>query len=162
MHRFELRVRYGDTDQMGWAYYGNYLRWFEIGRAEMLRSLGRSYRSIEEDDGVLLPVLEARCRYLQGARYDENVTIETGVLWVSRATMRFGYRLLGESGATLAMGFTEHCCTDRAARPVRPSPALRDLLERSPRVPAELAPLLEGRAGEPPGTRQYGTTGLRS
>ena len=73
MHRFELRVRYGDTDQMGWVYYGNYLRWFEIGRAEMMRSLGRSYREVEEIDGVLLPVLDARCRYYRGARYDERV-----------------------------------------------------------------------------------------
>lgn len=146
MHRFEIRVRYGDTDQMGWVYYGNYLRWFEIGRTEMLRSLGRSYRSIEEEDGILLPVLEARCRYLQGARYDESVTIETGVLWVARATVRFGYRLVGESGKALALGFTEHCCTDRSARPVRPSVALRQLLECSPKVPPDLAPDLEGRA----------------
>ena len=146
MHRFEIRVRYGDTDQMGWAYYGNYLRWFEIGRAEMLRSLGRSYRSIEEDDGILLPVLEARCRYRQGARYDELVTIESGVLSVARATIRFGYRLIGEGGKPLALGFTEHCCADRDARPVRPSPALLELLERSPRVPPELAAAMQGHA----------------
>ena len=63
MHRFAIRVRYGDTDQMGVAYYGNSLRWFEIGRAEMMRSLGSTYRSIEES-GVRLPVVEARCRYL--------------------------------------------------------------------------------------------------
>ncbi len=146
MHRFEVRVRYGDTDQMGWAYYGNYLRWFEIGRAEMLRALGRSYRSIEEDDGILLPVLEARCRYLQGARYDETVIIETGVLWVRRAKVRFGYRLVGEAGKPLAVGFTEHCFTDHQARPKRPTPALKDLLERSPRVPTEWASELEGRS----------------
>ncbi|MEO5989172.1 MAG: thioesterase family protein [Candidatus Eisenbacteria bacterium] len=145
MHRFDVRVRYGDTDQMGWVYYGNYLRWFEIGRAEMLRSIGRTYRSIEEDDGILLPVLEARCRYLQGARYDELVTIETGVLSMSRATVRFGYRLISENGNPLAMGFTEHCCTDRNARPVRPSLVLRGLLERSPQVPPDLALALEGR-----------------
>lgn len=144
MHRFDIRVRYGDTDQMGWAYYGNYLRWFEIGRAEMLRSLGRSYRSIEEDDGILLPVLEARCRYLRGARYDELVTIESGVLSATRATIRFGYRLLDSGENTLAFGFTEHCYTDSKARPVRPSAALRALIERAPRVPAELAPALEG------------------
>ncbi len=146
MHRFEIRVRYGDTDQMGWAYYGNYLRWFEIGRAEMLRSLGRSYRSIEEDEGVLLPVLEARCKYLQGARYDDLVTIESGVLWVARATLRFGYRLLDPAGRVMALGFTEHCCTDRHARPLRPPAALRELLERSPQVPPELGAQLEGTA----------------
>jgi len=98
MHRFELRVRYGDTDQMGWAYYGQYMRWFEIGRAEMMRSLGRSYALVEREDGVLLPVLDARCRYFHGARYDERITIETGVLDQGRATIRFGYRVLGEDG----------------------------------------------------------------
>ena len=93
MHRFAIRVRYGDTDQMGFAYYGNYLRWFEIGRAEMLRSLGRSYRDIESL-GIWLPVLEAKCRYLKPARYDDEVVIETGVLALGRASVRFGYRVV--------------------------------------------------------------------
>ena len=85
MHRFQFRVRYGDTDQMGMAYYGNYLRWFEIGRAEMMRSLGMSYRAVEEA-GIRLPVLEARCRYLKPARYDDLVAIETGVARLGRAS----------------------------------------------------------------------------
>ena len=138
MHRFELRVRYGDTDQMGWAYYGNYLRWFEIGRAEMLRSLGRSYRQVEDEDGVLLPVLDARCRYFHGARYDERVTIETGVLDLGRATLRFGYRVRGEDGERCALGYTEHCVVTRDAKPVRPPAGLAALLERAPRADDEL------------------------
>ena len=85
MHRFTIRVRYGDTDQMGFAYYGNYLRWFEIGRAELMRSLGLSYRDIEAR-GVWLPVLEARCRYLRPARYDDEVVIETGIRELGRAS----------------------------------------------------------------------------
>ncbi len=144
MHRFELRVRYGDTDQMGWVYYGNYLRWFEIGRAEMMRALGRSYRSVEETDGILLPVLEARCRYFHGARYDELVAIETGVLTQSRATIRFGYRIVGEDGTRCAIGHTEHCCTNRDAKLVRPPADLVALLERAPRVPEDLAAELRG------------------
>jgi acyl-CoA thioester hydrolase len=64
MHRYTLRVRYADTDQMGWAYYGQYFRWFEIGRAEMLRSLGVSYREVEDRIGMRLPVRDARCHYL--------------------------------------------------------------------------------------------------
>ena len=141
MHRFELRVRYGDTDQMGWAYYGNYLRWFEIGRAEMMRSLGRSYREVEERDGVLLPVLDARCRYFHGARYDERVTIETGVLDIARASLRFGYRILGEDGERCALGYTEHCVVNRDAKPVRPPAELAALIETAPRVDAELMAL---------------------
>ncbi len=139
MHRFELRVRYGDTDQMGWVYYGHYLRWFEIGRAEMMRALGRSYRSVEQDDGVLLPVLDARCRYFHGARYDELVTIESGVLDVGRATLRFGYRILGEDGARCALGYTAHCVVGREAKPMRPPATLAALFAAAPRVDAELA-----------------------
>lgn len=142
MHRFEIRVRYGDTDQMGWVYYGNYLRWFEIGRAEMLRSLGRSYREVEEDLGILMPVLEARCRYFHGARYDERVTIETGLLDNARATMRFGYRVRGEDGEVCAVGLTGHCFTTRDAKLVRPPAMLRDLLGVAPKVDAELRGLL--------------------
>jgi acyl-CoA thioester hydrolase len=134
MHRFALRVRYADVDQMGWVYYGNYLRLFEVGRAEMIRSLGRSYREIEDQDGVLLPVLDARCRYLHGARYDEQVTIETGVLDAGRATVRFGYRVLGEDGEACALGYTEHCMVDRAGRPVRPPAELARLLATAPRA----------------------------
>src|ERR1044071_2652281 len=107
MHRFELRVRYGDTDQMGFAYYAHYLRWFEIGRAEMLRAVGRSYREIEAD-GVSLPVLEAWCRYREPARYDDALAIETGVLERGRASVRFGYRVR-RGDQELAIGFTEHC-----------------------------------------------------
>ena len=138
MHRFEVRVRYADTDQMGWAYYGQYMRWFEIGRAELMRSLGMSYAEVEKKAGVLLPVLDARCRYFHGARYDERITIETGVLDHGRATIRFGYRVLGEDGERCALGYTEHCVVTPEARPVRPPEALVALLKRAPRADDEL------------------------
>jgi len=127
-HRYEVRVRYGDTDQMGFAYYANYLRWFEIGRAEMLRSLGTSYREVEES-GVLLPVLEARCRYLKPARYDDRVMIETRVAELRRASVKFEYRILrAEDDVLLANGTTEHCFLDPEGRPGRPTPHLLGLL----------------------------------
>lgn len=150
MHRFEIRVRYADVDQMGWAYYGNYLRWFEIGRAEMMRSLGRSYRSIEDDEGVLLPVLEAAVRYRRGARYDEAIAIETGVLALARARVRFGYRIAGADGGTCAVGRTEHAYVTRDGRPVRPPAALLALLDAAPRVPEPLAREIAGSDGSPP------------
>jgi acyl-CoA thioester hydrolase len=119
---------------MGFAYYANYLRWFEVGRAEMMRALGMSYREVEAS-GVSLPVLEAHCRYLQAARYDDEVTIETGVAELKRASVRFGYRVTrAGDGATLALGTTEHCFMGRDGRPVRPPAALADLLERAPRA----------------------------
>ena len=134
MHRFTIRVRYADTDQMGFAYYGNYLRWFEVGRAELLRSLGRSYREIE-DQGVRLPVLAAHCRYLRPARYDDLLAVETGVLVLGRAQVRFGYRIiLSETGERLAFGWTEHCFMGHDGRPRRPTPELAGLLKAAPRV----------------------------
>jgi acyl-CoA thioester hydrolase len=134
MHRFTLRVRYGDTDQMGFAYYANYLRWFEIGRAELMRSLGKSYRDVEAD-GVSLPVVEARCRYLEPARYDDEIAIETGVKDLRRASVRFAYRVVRVAdGARLAHGETEHAFLDRSGKPVRAPAALATLLERAPRA----------------------------
>ena len=143
MHRFPLRVRYADTDRMGFAYYGHYLRWFEIGRAEMLRSLGRSYRAIEEEVGVLLPVREARCRYLRGARYDDALVVETGIAARSRAGVTFAYRIVPEAeGAPHAVGSTEHFFMDRSGRPVRPAAEVEELLARAPLAPSELLALL--------------------
>jgi acyl-CoA thioester hydrolase len=134
VHRFSVRVRYADTDQMGVAYYGHYLRWFEVGRAEMLRSLGWSYRDVEAD-GTLLPVVEARCRYLKPARYDDLIAIETGVAELGRATVLFGYRVIREGDEELlAVGSTEHCFLDPGGRPMRPPERLRELLARAPRA----------------------------
>lgn len=136
MHGYVVRVRYGDTDQMGFAYYAHYLRWFEIGRAEMLRALGWSYRGVEES-GIQLPVVEARCRYLKPARYDDEVRIETGVLELRRASVRFRYRIVrAGDGELLATGETEHCFLDRAGRPARPPGRLAELLERAPQASA--------------------------
>ena len=136
MHRHVVRVRYGDTDQMGFAYYANYLRWFEIGRAEMLRDLGMSYRAVEEA-GIQLPVLEALVRYLEPARYDDAVAIETGVAELRRASVRFGYRVVRETdGRLLAWGHTEHCFLGRDGRPTRPTEALARLMDQAPRAAA--------------------------
>lgn len=129
-HRFTFRVRYADTDQMGVAYHGNYLRWFEVGRAEMIRALGMSYREVEER-GVRLPVLEARCRYVRAARYDDLLRVESTLAGVGRASVRFTYRVVRETdGELLASGETEHCFLDREGRPVRPPPWLLELFTR--------------------------------
>jgi len=135
MHRFPLRVRYADTDQMGFAYYGHYLRWFEIGRVELLRSLGMRYRDLDAS-GVWLPVLEARCRYLKPARYDDLLAVETGVLRQARASVEFGYRVVreGDSPEILAVGSTDHCFMGSDGRPLRPPRELAEILARSPRA----------------------------
>jgi len=127
MVRTQLRVIYGDTDQMGVVYYANYLRFFEAGRAEFMRSKGLSYRDFEADHGLLLPVTEAGVQYRQPARYDDLVTIETALREVRRASAVFGYRILrGEE--LLATGHTLHACLDRGGRIQRMPRELLDLI----------------------------------
>jgi acyl-CoA thioester hydrolase len=124
----EQRVLYGDTDAMGVAYYANYLKWFEIGRTELFRRVGSSYRELEER-GCFLPVHEAYCRYLQPARYDDVIRIETRFSLSGRARLRFDYRLFSrDTDALLAEGYTVHACTDGNGRPIKPPAHLRELL----------------------------------
>jgi acyl-CoA thioester hydrolase len=128
--RFVVRVRYADTDQMGMAYHGNYVRWFEVGRTEMLRARGMSYREVEQA-GIRMPVLEVSCRYLEPARYDDELGIETVLVERGRASLRFEYRVVREAdGELLACGMTRHCFLDLAGRPVRPPAFFVELLER--------------------------------
>ena len=138
-HIATIRVRYAETDQMGVVYYANYFVWFEIGRVELMRSLGFKYRELEEQDQCFLPVVEANCRYRAPARYDDVLTLETRVLNQRTSMIRFGYRLLrempnrtGEQGpALLAEGETVHVVVDRAMQktvlPDRFAAALRTL-----------------------------------
>jgi acyl-CoA thioester hydrolase len=129
-HAYELPVRYGDTDQMGVAYYANYLYWFEIARTEWLRAHGKSYRELEAE-GVILPVTEAHCRYLASARYDDRLRLWSWVGELGRATLQFDYRIeRADDAKLLAVGYTRHCFIDRAGRPVRIAGALHDLLAR--------------------------------
>ena len=115
MVRCELRVIYGDTDQMGVVYYANYLRWFEAGRTEFLRAKGLSYSEFEAREKLVLPVAEAGVKYLNGARYDDLVTVETRMVLARRASARFEYAIKrGED--LLATGFTVHACVDGKGR----------------------------------------------
>ena len=76
-HQTRLRVRYAETDQMGVVYYANYLVWMEVARVEYCKVLGFRYKDMEMEDGVLLAVVEANCRYIYPARFDEEVLVET-------------------------------------------------------------------------------------
>jgi len=126
MVRTELRVIYGDTDQMGVVYYANYLRYFEAGRNEFIRAKGLRYRDFEERHQLTLPVVEASVQYRVPARYDDLVAVETFLTEVRRASARFGYRLL-RGQELLATGYTRHACVDLGGR-VQRMP--RELLER--------------------------------
>ncbi len=116
-HTVSIRVRYAETDQMGVVYYANYFVWFEVGRVELMRSLGFDYKQLEEQEQCFLPVVEANCRYRAPARYDDLLTLETRVLNLRSSVVRFGYRLLREvegAAVLLAEGETVHVVVDRA------------------------------------------------
>ena len=131
--RFVIRVRYADTDQMGMAYHGNYARWFEVGRTEMLRAQGMSYREVEQA-GFRMPVLELHCRFLKPARYDDELAIDTTLAEVGRASLCFEYRVVrAADGELLAGGMTRHCFLDAVGRPTRPPRFFVELLERARR-----------------------------
>src|SRR6202162_2575773 len=107
-----LRVRYAETDQMGVVYHSNHFIWFEVGRVELLRQLGFSYRDMESKDGRFIAVAEAKCRYRAPARYDEEVLVRTELLNVRDSVVHFGYELRrAEDGALLGEGETTHLGT---------------------------------------------------
>ena len=129
-YRTTYRVIYGDTDNMGVAYYANYLRWFEIGRTEMFRDLGLAYREVESR-GIFLPVSEAHCKYLAPARYDDVLVIETTLDTAFRAGMKMDYRVLRQTDETLlAEGYTKHAYLNSDGRVVRPPRFLTELIQQ--------------------------------
>jgi acyl-CoA thioester hydrolase len=112
MAKTEIRVIYGDTDQMGVVYYGNYLRFFEAARSDFLRDKGARWRDVERTHGVYLPVVEAKVNYKRPAFYDDLLVIETMLAELGRASLRFEYRVLRVDDL-LATGHTVHACVDK-------------------------------------------------
>jgi acyl-CoA thioester hydrolase len=133
----EVRVRYAETDQMGIVYYANYLVWFEIGRVELLRSLGLAYSQLETEHQCILPVVEAKCRYRSPARYDDRILIQTRPAMLRGPVLKFAYRILrkaaeGQEPTLLAEGETIHVvCDDQLNKKPLPetyAAALRTLM----------------------------------
>lgn len=128
-HQTSYRVIYGDTDNMGIAYHANYFRWFEIGRTEMLRHLGMTYKTIEKK-GYFFPVADVRCRFMAPVHYDDILIIETTLDDTVRAGLKFDYNIFSEDGRTaFARGYTKHACLDLTGRVVRPPHFLRKLFD---------------------------------
>ena len=126
MVSMQVRVIYGDTDQAGIVYYGNYLRFFEAARNEFIRAKGLTYRAFEAEHRMRLPVVEAHVEYKQPARYDDLVTVEIALAEVRRASARFAYRVVRDADL-LATGHTVHACVDLEGR-IQRMP--KDLLAR--------------------------------
>ncbi|HEY7514087.1 MAG TPA: thioesterase family protein [Vicinamibacteria bacterium] len=128
MSTSRVRVRYAETDQMGIAYHGRYFEWFEVGRTDLLRGLGRTYRDLEIE-GLRLPVIEASARFLSPARYDDVLDIHTSVASLGGARIAFAYEVRREgTEAPLATGRTTHAAVGREGRPRRLPGDLRRLL----------------------------------
>jgi acyl-CoA thioester hydrolase len=123
----KIRVRYGETDQMGYMYYGNYAEFYEVGRVEMLRSLGLTYRGMEES-GIMMPVLEMKCKYLKPARYDEEITVKVIMDKMPGVKIHFRYELFNEKEELIHQGETLLVFVNMATnRPCLPS---ADFLEK--------------------------------
>jgi acyl-CoA thioester hydrolase len=130
-HRTTYRVIYGDTDNMGQAYYGNYFRWFEIGRSEMFRSLGLAYKAVE-DNGIFLPVSEAHCKYARPAKYDDVLVIGTSLDPKIKAGLKFDYKIYQEDEKTvLARGYTKHPCINQEGKVVRPPAFINKIIAKT-------------------------------
>jgi acyl-CoA thioester hydrolase len=123
----KIRVRYGETDQMGYCYYGNYAQFYEVGRVEALRNLGFSYRSLE-DDGIALPVLEFKIKYLKPAYYDDLLTVKTTVHGITGTRIFFTYEMYNEKGELLNTGETTLVFVNKAKN--KPCAAPAGLAER--------------------------------
>jgi acyl-CoA thioester hydrolase len=134
----QVRVRYAETDQMGIVYYANYLVWFELGRVELLRSLGLAYSQLEKEHECILPVVEATCRYKAPARYDDEILIETRPALLRGSVLKFAYKIWrkpaheGQERKLLAEGETVHVvCDDQLNKKPLPehyAVALRELM----------------------------------
>jgi len=104
-HKTKIRVRYGETDQMGVVYHGNYSSYLEIARIEWLRSLGISYKQMEID-GVMLPVVSLSLNYKKSACYDDEICIKTSLVKMPTATIEFSYEITNQDGEILTFGNT--------------------------------------------------------
>src|SRR5699024_8127885 len=108
-----VKVRYQETDKMGVVYHGNYFTWFDIGRTEFFRSLGMLYRELEED-GVRMPVIEAKCKYNQSDKYDNEIIIGTKLVRIKGVRLKFEYKLYRkEDQALIAEGYTVHAFVNK-------------------------------------------------
>ena len=123
-HQFTVRVRYADTDQMGMVYYGNYARYYEIGRVELMRKIGLSYAAFEKNLGVIMPVTAMRIRYLRPALYDDMITIKTSLRKLPERDFHFYTEIFNSENKLLNASDVTLCFLDAKTRKRVPTPAL--------------------------------------
>lgn len=124
-----IKVRYKETDQMGVVYHGNYFTWFDIGRTEFFRNMGMVYTELE-DDGVLLPVIEANCKYIKPAKYDDEIIIITKLSSLKGVRLKFQYTLYRkEDNILIGEGYTIHAFVGKELRPINFKKKYREVWE---------------------------------
>lgn len=127
-HKHRIRVRYADTDKMGIVYNGNYFTFFEVGRTELMRFHGLSYRDLEKE-GFYLPLLESHAKYITPALYDDELDVEATLCFEKKATMKFDYNIY-RGDTIISKGYTVHSFMNQETmRPVCPPKSFIDLLE---------------------------------
>ncbi|MEO8085394.1 MAG: thioesterase family protein [Bacteroidota bacterium] len=117
----KVRVRYGETDRMGYVYYGNYAQYFEVARVEALRNLGFSYRKLE-DEGIMLPVINYAVKYIRPAFYDDELTIKVTIPEIPLARIRFDYEIYNEKDELTTVADTTLVFIDRSTNKPCPAP----------------------------------------
>ena len=124
----QIRVSYAMTDQMGFVYYGNYAEYYELGRTELMRSIGLSYKALE-DKGIQMPMLDMKIKYLRPAHYDDLLTIRTTICEMPAARVSFFYEIFNEAGELLNQGETTLAFIDsKTHRPLRPPKEMLEIL----------------------------------
>ncbi len=111
-HQTRIRVRYGETDQMGYLYYGNYAQYYEVGRVEAMRHLGISYKKLEEEDGILMPVVSMNMRFVRPAHYDELLLVRTSVKKLPSYFISFFVEIFNEKEELVNGGQVKLCFVD--------------------------------------------------
>lgn len=122
-HIFKLRVRYSETDKMGYLYYGNYPQYYEVGRAEAIRDLGISYQELEDVHQIMMPVMTLNMRYVRPAHYDDLLTIHTTVKKLPTSTITFHMDIYNEKEELLNGGLVKLCFVDMITNKSIPCPA---------------------------------------
>ncbi len=121
-HETQIRVRYGETDQMGYLYYGNYAQYYEVGRAEAIRALGMTYQELETTHGVMMPVMSLNMRFVRPALYDELLTITTYLRKLEKKTVTFHMEIHNEQGKLVNGGSVKLCFMQTQSRKSIPTP----------------------------------------
>ncbi|MEO6189783.1 MAG: thioesterase family protein [Saprospiraceae bacterium] len=123
-HKTQLRVRYGETDQMAYVYYGQYAFYYEVGRVEALRNLGLSYKSMESDLGIFMPVMSMTTKYLRPAYYDDLLILETTIEKMPDMVIRFETKIFNEKNEWLNFGQVNLCFVEIESKKRVATPAL--------------------------------------